>query len=269
MGVGKSATANTICGENTFLSKHSASSVTETCKQHSVSSNGRRLLVIDTPGIFNTESDHEEIKNEIKKCVNLSAPGLHAILFVISMATRFTKEDKDTFEKYSELFGEDLYRFSIVLFTNADVLEDSAEQYVKTSPSILKTFITKCGERYTSFNNKAENREKWLQVKTLLAMIDSMNAQNENKYFTNKQFQEAEERSRKREKEIKKQAEKEFKEKVAKIRLELKEEFDRKLENLKTEHQRQMHRVREIVIQEYVEQQNEDAARKKTKSKDW
>lgn len=51
-GKGKSASINSILGYNYFESRNSTDSVTESCKAVSTEIDGKKLLIIDTPGML-------------------------------------------------------------------------------------------------------------------------------------------------------------------------------------------------------------------------
>jgi len=52
----------------------------------------------------------------------MTTPGIHALILVVEI-NRFTEENALIFETYLEIFGKDLSKFLIVLFTNRDALE--------------------------------------------------------------------------------------------------------------------------------------------------
>lgn len=144
-GVGKSAVGNTILGQKYFKSNLCSASVTESCKKGATCLGNRVVSVVDTPGILDTEKSQEFIKREIVRCVNVSCPGPHVFLLVISVG-RFTKEEKNAVEALQELFGPPANKYMIVLFTRGDDLEDmTIQQYVREGKAELQQVIQSCG----------------------------------------------------------------------------------------------------------------------------
>ncbi|XP_063436107.1 reticulocyte-binding protein homolog 2a-like [Mytilus trossulus] len=195
-GSGKSATGNTIMAKSEhFESKLAGESVTRECKRGECTQSGRKIVVVDTPGLFDTQVPFEQISKEIIKCVNMSTPGPHAFLLVIQIA-RFTDEEIETFNRLFDLFGAEMGRFAIITFTKLDDLErekTSMEQYIKKAPAKLKEFLNRCQGRYIAIDNKASSeKKKTAKVKTLIQVVDSIVNTNGGKCYTNDMYKEAE-----------------------------------------------------------------------------
>ncbi len=157
-GNGKSATGNTILGGNKFCSQSRPDSVTTACKKGVGEVDGRSVAVVDTPGLFDTTLNNEQVVEEIVKCVSLSSPGPHVFVIVLSVG-RFTKEENDTMQLIKKIFGHKAAQFSIVLFTRGDDLEESIQDYVnKCNCAELKKLISDCGNRFLVFNNKKKKQ---------------------------------------------------------------------------------------------------------------
>lgn len=194
-GHGKSATANSILGMNVFRSLVSGHSVTSHCSHESAIRFGRKLVVVETPGIFDTSRSNEEIQKEISKCIAITSPGAHAFILV-SSTCRFTGEEQQTIEHFSKYFGEDMFRFVIVLFTRKDDLDaehSTLLDYIKTTPQELQMLIKKCGDRVIAFNNRLKGEERDTQSKQLLNMILENVEINGGEYYTSEMYKAAEE----------------------------------------------------------------------------
>ncbi|KAI7811244.1 GTPase IMAP family member 9-like [Triplophysa rosa] len=191
-GSGKSSTGNTILSRDTFQAKHALVPVTGSCQEEKVDLGGRIISVTDTPGLFDTSMTQEKLKSEIEKCVELSVPGPHVFLLVIRLDVKFTDEEKKAVKWIQENLGKDAEKYTIILFTHADVLNDETlEEYVQQSND-MKALINQYGSRYRSFNNN--DRANQDQVRKLLNMIDEMVKGNGGMYYTNKMYEEAQRR---------------------------------------------------------------------------
>ncbi len=211
-GVGKSAVGNTILGQREFNSVMSTRSVTSECSEAHATVSGRSVSVVDTPGFFDTQMNPEELMMEIARSVYISSPGPHALLIVLRVTDRFTEQEQQIPQIIEMMFGQEVLKYSFILFTHGDQLEDKSVEKLIEQNFRLRDLVQKCGGRYHIFNNKDLNNRE--QVNDLLQKIDSMIEQNGGGHYSNLMFEDAqrfrkeEEEQRQREEEQRKQQEK-------------------------------------------------------------
>ncbi|KAI4895140.1 hypothetical protein NFI96_003212 [Prochilodus magdalenae] len=181
VGAGKSASGNTLLGTPSFSSRLSASLVTQGCEAQTVTLGGRRIMVVDTPGLT-ARMVAGTVKDTLLHCLQLSAPGPHAFLLVIRLG-RFTQEERDAVERVVKVFGTRLYMFTIILFTFKDRLKGtSIEEYISSAGDSLQQLVRKCGNRYHVFNNSRPGEED--QVEQLLVKLENLVAANGGRWYT-------------------------------------------------------------------------------------
>ncbi|XP_016096287.1 GTPase IMAP family member 8-like, partial [Sinocyclocheilus grahami] len=134
--------------------------------------NGRKITLINTAcwwENFGLQDSPEVVKQELVCSVFLCPPGPHVFLLVINLSLPFTEENRLTIEQHLGLFGEKIWRHTIVLLTQNDSPKDKD----------LLLIIQRCGERYHAFDfkNKSDG------VKELLDKIDDILASNNGKHF--------------------------------------------------------------------------------------
>ncbi|EEF52958.1 aig1, putative [Ricinus communis] len=193
-GNGKSATGNSLLGRKAFKSRASSSGVTSTCElQQTVITDGQVINVVDTPGLFDFSAESEFVGKEIVKCINMAKDGIHAVLVVFSVRTRFSQEEEAALRSLQTLFGSKIFDYMIVVFTGGDELEDNdetLEDYLgRECPQPLQEILTLCKNRLVLFDNKTKDEFKRAeQVHQLLSLVNLVIAENGGQPYTDELF---------------------------------------------------------------------------------
>ncbi|XP_052070379.1 GTPase IMAP family member 4-like [Mytilus californianus] len=196
-GVGKSDTGNTILGKQKFKAENALMSVTKKCKLQEAVRENRKIVVVDTPGLFDTSTNPQDTHREVAKCIGLTSPGPHCFLLVLSMG-RFSPEDKESVETVFKLFGKDVQKYVIIIFTKLDTIskkgkvKDKLETYFGEMPEALAALMTRCENRVIAFDNTAPSKKRKEQFKVLLRLIRETVTKNGGLYYTSEMFEEAE-----------------------------------------------------------------------------
>ncbi|XP_036066969.1 GTPase IMAP family member 8-like [Oryzias melastigma] len=182
---GKSSAGNIIIGKDAFeVNKNWDGPRTAQCEiDHGVFAE-RRLTIVDSPGwIYNhtlqdtSEMDKLEIENSLYMC----PPGPHAVLLVIVLGTAVNSTYQRSVQDHMSLFGDDVWKHTIILFTRGDWLGVKTVEERIESDEGLKWLVNKCENRYHVLNNLEPNNRE--QVKVLLEKIEEMWAENDDPYY--------------------------------------------------------------------------------------
>ncbi|KAK9978679.1 hypothetical protein ABG768_020422 [Culter alburnus] len=185
-GVGKSSSGNTILGEKRFTCGRSLSPITNISSVERAEINGRSVSVIDTPGFFCTNLSKRQLSREFARSVFLSAPGVHAFLFVVPFG-RFTKQEEEILKQVQQVYGKDVLKHVIILFTYGDECDRENIQAEIEGNDVVKRVVEKCHDYHVINNRDLTDRQ---QVNDLLLKIDTMIEWNS--YYTNEMYELAE-----------------------------------------------------------------------------
>lgn len=175
-GSGKSATVNTILGRNCVK----GSSPIKTCSHNSNDRFGYDLVIVNTPGIIELSTTDEHTREEIRSCISHIPPGPHVFIVVLDK-TSFEQGYQKTIDYFVELFGEDMYKYLIILFTKGDKSEESLDDYIKTLPTEFKNNMKRYCRRIIIFGKEKEQESK---VGELLEMVKGVIEKNDNGCYT-------------------------------------------------------------------------------------
>ncbi|XP_061635919.1 GTPase IMAP family member 8-like [Phyllopteryx taeniolatus] len=176
--VGKTSVGNTILGikEN--------DEGTTTLSQVLRGSVGRTdITIVDTPGWrkgFPACDTTEMIKDEVLQSMFKCLPGPHVFLLVIDADASFNTRHLDAATSHVELFGEGVWKHTMVVFTRADWL-DSIEEYIEGEGKALQSLMEQCSNRYHVLDNT--NEDDSTQVDELLEKIALTLAGNGRRHF--------------------------------------------------------------------------------------
>lgn len=98
-------------------------------------------------GLFDCSAKEEFTGKEIARCISMAKDGIHAVLFVLSVKTRFSEGEEAVLKSLRTLFGNRLTDYMIIVFTGGDELEYheiALEDYLGCDcdcPHPLKVFL--------------------------------------------------------------------------------------------------------------------------------
>ena len=172
-----------------FESKLGAQAVTRKCQRATGTWNGRSILVVDTPPIFEARTQDQEVYQNIGSCYLLSVPGPH-VLLLVTQPGRFTEQDVVAMTRMKEVFGAGAERYMVILFTHKeDLAGGSLDEYVANTDNLrLRSLVREVGRRYCAFNNRASGDEQKEQLAHLVAVIEGLEWEHQGAFLTNELF---------------------------------------------------------------------------------
>ncbi|KAK7910467.1 hypothetical protein WMY93_015151 [Mugilogobius chulae] len=157
-GSGKSSLANSLLGEVAFNVSHGSDTKIRRSEARTKVVDGQSVTVIDTPGIVERLDRQQQC--EWMSCLVQCAPGPDALLLVLPVQ-RFTQQERALVQRVKMQFGEQVLRFTTVVFTHGDQLPENMRimEFVEQSAE-LHELVQACGGRCHVVDHKYWNKEK-------------------------------------------------------------------------------------------------------------
>uniref|UniRef100_A0A3B3S6E6 AIG1-type G domain-containing protein n=1 Tax=Paramormyrops kingsleyae TaxID=1676925 RepID=A0A3B3S6E6_9TELE len=221
----KSLIANGILGREVFVSGTPSPTKAQMSSQRKHGTiAGRRVVVVNTPDWFSSTVSQFELWQDVKHCMELSAPGPHAFLLVTEMH-EYGEVQATILEKMREILGDDCFPHTIVLLTHASELTESITGgFVHTGSPDLQRIITRCGNRYHILNTS--NRPEGHQIRRLLETIEKMVEENQWSFYSSEMHMEVMSQIQ----EVEQKLQRERAERKLREELEAKEKFEKELQ---------------------------------------
>uniref|UniRef100_A0A673ADN7 AIG1-type G domain-containing protein n=1 Tax=Sphaeramia orbicularis TaxID=375764 RepID=A0A673ADN7_9TELE len=145
---GVNSIANGILGGTDFeWEKRTAQS-----KTHSAKVNGKVIQLVKAPvwlRSYHLCDTSELVKDEQVLSVTRCEPGPHAFILLVEVDLPFTSACANAVKAHLELYGENVWNHTIVLFTCGDWLDNiTIEEYITGEGKDLDELLDRCGRRY-------------------------------------------------------------------------------------------------------------------------
>lgn len=180
------------------------------CSAHSKKHRGkvfeRTLAIVNTPNLSEYDSSQIHLKKEFKRAVCMSSPGPHAILFAVDLHN-ISPSVISILQVITKHFGDILSHMIVVVCHDGEMEGSTLKERVKNNRD-LKELIEKCDQRYYFFNERKALRNEGVS-RELLEKIDMVMGNN-GRFYSNHEYQDAEERIQKQEQFMLKKREKEM-----------------------------------------------------------
>ncbi|CAG5123074.1 unnamed protein product [Candidula unifasciata] len=203
-GQGKSATGNMLMNRRYFKTSANTASVTKDVDFGFVLFKNKILLVVDGPGLEDTQlstvRDKEAAAKNMDKALAMCYGGVHAFLFTIKFGTRFTDEEQTALNSLKRIFGEDYMKFLIVVVTCGDQFQRAMEEeqmditfeeWCMKQIGEFGQLYDDCGGRFVLFDNISKDEQtRESQVQQLVDLARGLKSRHGT--YTSQCFQTAE-----------------------------------------------------------------------------
>lgn len=275
----KKTARDTILGKGVFVSE-AGLPTGDLCSESSVGRvAGRRVTVVVTPDWFRPGVCQVKLREDVRLCMQQSAPGPHAFVLVIRM-TPATLEGQAMAEDVEKVFADTCWKHTLILFIcRQEMAQESVAERLPMGCQGLIEVMEKSGHRWHLLNVNGKNSSN--QVEGLMKKIEEMVEGNSESFYSSETYLEAEtqlremermiqrereERKEREERERMEQLEKEL-QKCVRIMEEKIQEKDEKIEvlevrisDLEKELEEELNQERRLELERQLKAQSEQRA---------
>ncbi|KAG1926302.1 GTPase IMAP family member 8-like [Pimephales promelas] len=174
---GKSSSGNTILGEKKFKVQKHKKKQAEVCDE-ATQIGEKQVHVINSPDLLDPDLSVEKLEELKEELVSRCSSGLSAVLLTVPLEEP-VKNEEEILDYIKGLFGPDVQKYIMILFTREDDLEDlnipqTIEEYLQDHAD-LQRLVTEYGGRFHCFNNRSKSES---QRQELLQKIEGMMMKN-------------------------------------------------------------------------------------------
>ena len=201
-GSGKSTFCNFLCCSDAFEANCGFASVTSKSAAATITMQGNKVKLIDTPGFCDDHETDEQHMLEFGQSLVLANKGVNAIGLIISAKDRYTTNEANTIEYMTEF--PDMWPYMFIIFSNAGSLgttEQERDMQLKEHfkqprcPKSLLQLVQNVKNRYILVESvkKSSDPEAYHKAKTeeMHKMITTLDEANNHLLYTNALFKRA------------------------------------------------------------------------------
>uniref|UniRef100_A0A2C9LLC1 AIG1-type G domain-containing protein n=1 Tax=Biomphalaria glabrata TaxID=6526 RepID=A0A2C9LLC1_BIOGL len=183
-GNGKSATGNSILGQEKFATSADFTDAEKFVKKGSSVFEGSTINVVDVPGI-DTDNKNEDVFKKfqtlVKKAFDICQDGFSAFILVLKYGNRFTRQEHETLKLIRSTFGDDVIKNQVIcVLTHGDMFKADMEQdgdevefevWSKKQEGAIQKLFQECNYRCILFDNKSKDKSTtYEQLRKLIAL---------------------------------------------------------------------------------------------------
>ncbi|KAH9524066.1 hypothetical protein Btru_048038 [Bulinus truncatus] len=194
-GNGKSASGNSIIGENVFTTSAGSSSIESSVQKGSTKFNDYTINVVDLPGTevdVKRDESLETFQTYLRKGFNYCDEGFSALIFVLNYSNRFTKQETEMLNFMRTTLGSDVVKNSVIcLFTHGDMFESDKDElkldfdsWCRQQEGQIQDLLSESNHRCVLFNNKSSDKStRENQIEKLISLAKETKKYTQNDYI--------------------------------------------------------------------------------------